>query len=607
MTIPNSQPDPTTLPSSLELDAQNPWPGLATYDENARDFFFGRETEVEELLRLIKLSSLTALYGKSGLGKSSLLQAGLFPRLRAAYFLPVYIRLDTASAGNMPFSEQVGHWLRQAMYDAKADYPPFAPEEDLWCYLHRRDLEIWSPDNHLLTPVLVFDQFEEVFARVHPNLPEPRVLCHGLADLIENKLPSRFAAAQADKAMLEPLDLLSQRYRVLLSFREDFLPALKNWERDVPSLLKNWCQLLPMSRECAVEAVRQSGTEVLADGAAKDIVDFVGNLDPTQTGGETVIEPVLLSLCCYQLNVRRQAAKAKRIDVELLRKVGQEILEGYYAHALAGMPSKVAVFIETKLIQGDRYRSSYPVKLALDEGLLSEKQLGELTDKHRLLRVDQQMGTPRIELIHDRLVSVVRKIRDRRQTRTELRRAWLAAAGGLLLILSIGGWLRWEGINDKEKLLETTEALLNRVRQQSMVSPDDIPIVQYSQQLLYQRASPEPGEAAKAVKPPADATKHIIYLQIRDNSQREAAQKLREWLKQQNYVVPGIEQLPKGPPSTEVRYFRAADANHAQVLVESLSKQKVANVTIRYIAGFEDSKIIPQGQYEIWFAPDAFQ
>ena len=66
------------------LDAQNPWPGLAAYDEAASDFFHGRDTDAEELLRLVRLAPLTVLYGKSGLGKSSLLQAGLFPRLRHA-------------------------------------------------------------------------------------------------------------------------------------------------------------------------------------------------------------------------------------------------------------------------------------------------------------------------------------------------------------------------------------------------------------------------------------------------------------------------------------------------------------------------------------------
>ena len=45
-----------------------------------------------------------------------------------------------------------------------------------------------------------------------------------------------------------------------------------------------------------------------------------------------------------------------------------------------------------------------------------------LADRHRLLRVDQQLGTHRIELIHDRLVGVVRKARDARLHQEELQR-----------------------------------------------------------------------------------------------------------------------------------------------------------------------------------------
>jgi len=584
--------------AGLHLTPQNPWPGLATYDESSHDYFYGREAEVEELLRLVKLSPLTVLYGKSGLGKSSLLQAGLFPVLRHAHYLPVYIRLDVASGGQVPFSEQVGFWLRQALSDAGVDYLPFDYQDDLWTYLHRRDMEIWSPDNHLLTPVLVFDQFEEVFAGVHPELPAPRVLCQGLADLIENKLPSRLASGQVDKSLLEQLDTRSQRYRVLLSFREDFLPALKNWEHDVPSLLKNWCQLLPMSRACAIEALIHSGADILADGAAESIVDFVGNLDARQSGGEMTIEPVLLSLCCYQLNVKRQAAKAEWIDKELLSRVGQTILEDYYRNALAGM-GKAAEFIEHKLIQGNQYRSSYPVQLALDEKLITQKQLSELTDKHRLLRVEQQMGTPRVELIHDRLVSVVRRVRDKRQAEWAVKRVLAGAVCLLALVIGLG---YWNMLQDKEQAVEYTERYYETKQQETPtesvgesgdhstppVPPDDV--------------------AATATEPKAvkSALNQRIYIQIRSDDQKPVAGRLRVWLKQQGYRVPAIELLSKGPSTTEVRYFRSNDAGAADILAKLLLQQRVANVSTKYISGFENSTVIPPGQFEIWFAPDAF-
>ena len=64
-------------------DSQHPWIGLASFTEDERGFFAGRGEEVDELLRLVRREILTLLYGVSGLGKTSLLQAGLFPALRA--------------------------------------------------------------------------------------------------------------------------------------------------------------------------------------------------------------------------------------------------------------------------------------------------------------------------------------------------------------------------------------------------------------------------------------------------------------------------------------------------------------------------------------------
>src|SRR5262249_58697715 len=54
---------------------------------------------------------------------------------------------------------------------------------------------------------------------------------------------------------------------------------------------------------------------------------------------------------------------------------------------------------------------------ALKDGLLTERQLAALTDRHRLLRVVAYADTARIELIHDRLVPTVRKARDERKAR----------------------------------------------------------------------------------------------------------------------------------------------------------------------------------------------
>ncbi|MDC8446663.1 MAG: hypothetical protein LV471_12175 [Nitrosomonas sp.] len=405
---------------SLSLDAEHPWPGLASYDESSSHFFFGRSEEARELLRMVRLAPLTVLYGKSGLGKTSLLQAGFFPLLRNEHFLPVYLRLDYSPSASLPLLLQAATKLQTALASAKIECTPWNNNESLWQYLHRRDLEIWSKDNFPLTPVLVFDQFEEVFSRGEGNAHYIQSNLNSLADLIENRFPDELADNRADRHRLSSLDLITRRYRIILAFREDFLPEMESWKEQVPSLLRNRLRLLPMSRARAIDAVARAGTAVLAEGVAEPLVNFVGNLDSSRPSVAPVIEPVLLSLCCYQLNQRR--SPGGKIDTPLLQQAGQDILQDFYDEALHGMPERIPEFIETYLIQGNQYRGSYPVEQALQDKFITREQLSILADKYRLLRIDQQQGANRIELIHDRLVSVVSKARDKRLQRIESER-----------------------------------------------------------------------------------------------------------------------------------------------------------------------------------------
>src|SRR3954447_8507825 len=62
---------------------QSPYPGLSPYDEGDSALFFGRRAECELVVANLLTSRLTVLYGPSGVGKSSLLRAGVIPRLRA--------------------------------------------------------------------------------------------------------------------------------------------------------------------------------------------------------------------------------------------------------------------------------------------------------------------------------------------------------------------------------------------------------------------------------------------------------------------------------------------------------------------------------------------
>jgi putative ribosome biogenesis GTPase RsgA len=57
---------------------KKPFKGLSYYEEEDRDIFFGRAREEKKLASLVELNPLTLVFGKSGIGKTSLLNAGFF-------------------------------------------------------------------------------------------------------------------------------------------------------------------------------------------------------------------------------------------------------------------------------------------------------------------------------------------------------------------------------------------------------------------------------------------------------------------------------------------------------------------------------------------------
>ena len=116
------KPSAPGITTDIAIDPENPWLGLSSYSEESRAYFQGRDDEAAELARRVRRKLLTVLFGQSGLGKTSLLRAGLVPRLRGEGFCPVYVRVDY-SPESPPPSEQIkqaifkataaaGHWTR---------------------------------------------------------------------------------------------------------------------------------------------------------------------------------------------------------------------------------------------------------------------------------------------------------------------------------------------------------------------------------------------------------------------------------------------------------------------------------------------------------------
>ena len=82
---------------------RNPWVGPQSYpitkSVNSSFSFCGRSDDIFNFTRLIRENNIVTLYGRSGVGKTSLLNAGVYPRLAAECFLPIILRLGQKDKG----------------------------------------------------------------------------------------------------------------------------------------------------------------------------------------------------------------------------------------------------------------------------------------------------------------------------------------------------------------------------------------------------------------------------------------------------------------------------------------------------------------------------
>ncbi|HUD46775.1 MAG TPA: hypothetical protein VMR33_08085 [Candidatus Baltobacteraceae bacterium] len=419
-----SDPAGTGAADPARVDTQHPWLGLVSFEESNSEFFFGRATEISELERLVMGAPVTVLFGRSGLGKTSLLRAGVFPRLRARNYLPIYVRLSF-SDGAPPLVEQVRQALWGGLQSSKIEARPPDPKETLWEYCHRDDVDFWDARVRLITPILVFDQFEEIFTlgkKSHIVQGDTEKFKEELQALINNSPPQQAGDKfKSNPELVEHFDFDKRTVKVLLSLREDYLPDLDALRKQFQGLGQNRMRLEPLTGLQAREIILKPGEGLVDEPVADRIIEFVAR-DKTRAEDEPlilenrVVEPALLSVVCRELNQRRLDSGQSKITAEILSGAKEEILVKFYDRAMEGISQPVREFVEDKLLTAAGYRDRYALSNAIRIPGVTEKALDELVNR-RLLRKEPAKGDTWFELTHDLLTGVVQKSRDQREQR----------------------------------------------------------------------------------------------------------------------------------------------------------------------------------------------
>lgn len=410
--------------------AQQRYPGAQPFQPDQEKIFFGREADLDDLRRRIKLAPLSVLYGKSGLGKSSLVNAGLIPDLRRRGRTDfVRIRFGAAprqldaSAGPTP-----------AQHCREAIGQLVATSDDYLTKLLPEDLSIWRMAKSYLTTrpaeqelLLIFDQFEELFTYSAATVTEFK---RQIAETLHTAVPQRYwdALEQAYDAtgtnpltQEETIQLQAEsRVKVLFVVRSDRLHLLEKMSDFLPAILRNCQELLPLdlgqAREAILVPARLRGYFSIPPfdyepDAVNDILSYLTR------GGTEYIESTQLQIICHSLAESLVATGSGRITTDATINLAA-IIENYYEDRIGQIVEDTEQLAARRLIEEGLIFAEEERRLSLYEGQLlkhiSPQTLRILTDGHLLRAEPSLRGGYTYELSHDTLVAPILKARDER-------------------------------------------------------------------------------------------------------------------------------------------------------------------------------------------------
>jgi WD40 repeat protein len=465
----------------------SPFKGLAPFGVSDEDalFFFGRTRETEVIAANLQASRLTVLYGPSGVGKSSILRAGVAHRLRDEPGVLVAI-VDLWSGDPVAtllhaLGEEDGT-IADALDEAAA----------------RAGGDVY----------LILDQFEEYFL-YHQ---EEDVLSAELAEVVERRGLSA---------------------NILIGIREDSLGRLDTFRKPISNLLANRLRLDRLDRTAAREAIEgpiarynelvDPDQRVEVEPAlVQAVLDQVasGRVDPGAASGRGVVEgdpsdsveAPYLQLVLTRLWEVEAERGSRRLRLETLNELGgaERVVERHLERAMdelsAGEKDAAAAMYHF-LVTPSGTKIAHDVADLAGYAGVEEDEAGAVLRRlttERIVRSSSANGDARYEIFHDVLADAVLGWRNRyeadralEQERTDARRkhrrAVIVAAAALvaLALMAVVAIFAWTQRSHAKR--EARTALARELTASSFLNLDTDPELS----LLLAR------EAAKRERSPA--------------------------------------------------------------------------------------------------------
>jgi WD40 repeat protein len=432
--------------SAEHAASDTPFVGLVPYGEDDAAFFFGRDRETRIVAGNLKASPLTLLYGASGVGKTSLLRAGVVRDLRAelheAPLLP---------DGRVPFTVTVfSAWrdeplpaLLESIRESSGGVLGGRGDETV------ETLRGWTQRVAML--LVILDQFEDYFT-YHPDEDGPGTLAGELPEIVNDP------------------DL---HVHILLSIREDALAKLDRFKGSIPRLFTNYVRVPHLDRAAAERAIEGPVQEwnrrsaeapyVLGPGLVDAVVDAatVGRLALVHTGagasaddGGERVEAPYLQLVMQRLWRASAAAGSRELTLATLEALGgpRRIVENHLLEALGALTDEeqaIAADLFRFLVTRSKTKIAHPVSDLAEWTGRSESEVTLVLDKlgsadgGRVMRrvpPPPSGGEQRYELFHDVLAEPIlewRRDHEQEARRRAALRRYLRIGGVLVGLVAI--------------------------------------------------------------------------------------------------------------------------------------------------------------------------
>ena len=362
-----------------------PYRGLFAFREEDAPFFYGRDAFTQMLVEAVQQQSLVAVIGPSGSGKSSVVFAGLIPRLRqvgARHAVPLHI--VTFRPGDRPFRNLAAK-LVPLLETHRSETDQLLEINKQTKALRQGDLALRDVVTRILEKnsgdrlLLVVDQFEELYTLCR-DARERLLFLDNLLEAVER----------------------TPNFTLVLTLRADFLGQALSYRPFGDALQYADLKLSPMNREELQAAVEQPATMLgvtIESGLTERILDAVS------------AEPGNLPLLEFALN----QLWAKQRDAQLTHAAYEEI--GGVEAALSGYAEEAYGRLNEE--EKERARRIFIQLVRPGEGtedtrrLATRTEVGEenwdlvtrLADARLVVSSrDEALGEETVEIVHEALI-----------------------------------------------------------------------------------------------------------------------------------------------------------------------------------------------------------